>query len=422
MLAACGVGDPAEEEPANGDAETNTPGETASGDVEGEIRAAWWGGDSENESINAVLDAFTDETGVDVLREAQPWDGYWDRLATQTAGGNAPDLIMQAGSQIPDYASRGTLLDLTAVDELDAGAIDEGLQQFGAVGDELYGVVAAANAMGLVANEDLLIEAGVSLPEGEYTWDDLADVANSASDALGDDVWGIHDAGGDLIMFILMVRDDGRQFYNDDGSVNATPEDLSTWFEYWDDLREAGGAPPADVTAEGQGVLPNSPLAQERSAMAFGWTQDYVAYTRVLDADLSLSLPPYNTANPSLWMNAASLWSVSAETENVGAAVEAINYMTNSEDAIGTLGVSLGLPPTQEARAQLAGTLTSSEDAAMEYMDVVAETSTPLNRLWPGGFAELRSLMSDLNEAVAFGSTSIPDAVDEFFDRAAGLE
>lgn len=411
-LAGCGVGSP-DDGAGNGD---------PAGGGSGDIRATWWGGDSENGAINAALDAFTEESGTEIGRETQAWDGYWDRLATQTAGGNAPDLIMQAGSQIPDYAERGTLLDLNTADGLEVDAVDEGLRQFGAVEDELYGVVAASNAIGLVANEDLLAEAGVSLPDGEYTWDDLAQIAATTSDALGDDIWGLQDDGGDLILFIMSVRDDGRQFYADDGSLNATPEDLTAWLEYWENLRQNGAAPPADVTAEGQGDLANTPLAQGRAAMDFGWTQDYVAWTRLIDNDVSINLPPYVAESPSLWMNAASLWSVSSTSADPETAVETINHLINDESAIEALGVSLGMPPSQDARDQLAGTLSDEEQSAMDYMDTVAETSTPLNRLWPAGFAELRTLLTELNEAVAFGSTSIPDAVDQFFTTAAEFE
>ena len=89
-------------------------GSSESGGESGELRVYLvWGSDSANSAINAALEIFTEERDIEVARETQAWDGYWDRLATQTAGGNAPDLIMQAGSQIPDYASRNTLLNLT---------------------------------------------------------------------------------------------------------------------------------------------------------------------------------------------------------------------------------------------------------------------------------------------------------------------
>ena len=397
-------------------------GSSESGGESGELRVTWWGSDSANSAINAALDIFTEERDIEVARETQAWDGYWDRLATQTAGGNAPDLIMQAGSQIPDYASRNTLLNLNDAEGLDVEAVDEGLRQFGAVDDALYGVVAASNAMGLVANEDLLAEAGLSLPEEAYSWEDLAQMATATHEALGEDIWGISDGGGNLIQFIMKIRDDGRQFYADDGSLNATPDDLTAWLEFWDALRENGGAPPADVSAEGQGGHANAPLAQRRCAMDIAWTQDYIAFARLMDNELSINLPPYVAENPSLWMNAASLWSISSTMDNPEPAVELINHFINNEEAIAALGVSLGMPPSQAARQQLAGSLESVDQSAMDYMQKVAETSTPLNRLWPAGFAQLRTLLGDLNEAVAFGSTPIPEAVDQFFTAASEYE
>jgi multiple sugar transport system substrate-binding protein len=356
-------------------------GDHAGGEPDGPIRATWWGGDSENQALGTVLDGFTAGTGIEVRRESQAFDGYWDRLATQTAGGNAPDLIMQAGSQIPDYAGRGTLLDLNTVQGLDVDAVDEGLRRFGAVDDRLYGVVAGANAMGLVTNDTLLQRAGVAVPEGEYRWDQLAQTATALHGALGADVWGISDDGGDLISFILFVRDSGRQFYADDGTLNATRQDLTRWLEYWRALRDSGGAPPADVSAEGQGQLASSPFAHGRTAMDLAWTQDFTSYTRLRDDELSITLPPWTAQHPSLWMNAASLWSISASSPHVDQAVAAINHMTGNPEAIRDLGVALGTPPSQAARDQLRGTLDAPDQATMDYMNRVAETSTPLNRL-----------------------------------------
>lgn len=386
------------------------------------IRAAWWGGDSENGAVNAALDAFTEESGTEIAREPQAWDGYWDRLATQTAGGNAPDFIMQAGSQIPDYAGRGTLMDLNSLESLDVEAVDEGLKEFGQVDTALYGVVAASNAMGLVVNRDLAEEAALEVPEGEYAWEDLAELATKASKSLGDDTWGLQDGGGDLILFILKVRDDGRQFYDDDGMLNATADDLTAWLEYWEELRQNGGVPPADVTAEAQGEMASNPMATGRAAMSFGWTQDFISYTRLIDSPLTLHIPPYVQASPSLWMNAASLWSLSSTSADPETAAEIVNFMINSDAAISALGASLGMPPSQGAREQLAGTLSEAEQMAMDFMDQVAETSTPLNRLWPTGFAELRTLLGDLNEAVAFGETPIDEAVGQFFATADSFE
>lgn len=426
LLSACGVGgspttpgpaDPGTPDAANTSTSAEASETTGGSETEaGSLRATWWGGDSENTALQAVFKAYGEKSGVTVQTEPLAWDGYWDKLATVTASGGAPDLLMQAGSRVPEYANNGALADLGALTALDTSNIDEGLLEFGQVDGKVYGVVAAANAMSIVANEDVLAAAGVTLPDGPYTFEELADTARAVHTALPD-VYGIHDFGGDLINFILWIRMDGTQFYADDGSLNATEDDVRAWFQYWEDLRQEGVAPPADVTAEsgGQGNMPISPIATGRAALASGWTQDYVAYTEATEADLSINLSPYSAEHPTLWMNAASLWSISASSENKEAAAELINYMISDADAVKTLGLSLGLPPSQFARGELSDEMSPGQQAASDYMDLVGETNTPLNRLWPDSFTPLRTKLDELNEAVAFGQMSVDDAAAAFF-------
>lgn len=403
-LAACGVG---------GDG-GGTGGGPATDDP---IRTSWWGVDNQHRALETAIEAFTAAGGPQVSVEPQPWDGYWDKLATQVAGRDLPDVIMQAASQLPTYAERDSLLDLSEVD-LDVSSLDEGIREFGAVGESTYGVVAATNATGFVTNADLLEELGVAAPEGEWTWDDLAVFADEVHAASDGEHWGVQDGSGDMILFILYVRDSDQDFYDDDGSINATPDDLRAWFELWADMRESGAAPPADITAESSGNLPGSPLATGGAASGFAWTQDYVALQSVSASALTISLPPHDTDNPSLWINAASLWSISAWSENPQGAADLIDYLVNDPDAVGTLGATLGIPPTAEGRAQIADSVTEEERPAIEYMDLVADNSRPLNRLWPDGFADSRTLMSQLAEQVAFGQMTIDDAVDAFFADA----
>lgn len=420
VLVSCGTdngdGPAGSSEDPGGGAGTGAP------EAPSELRITWWGGDSENAAINAVLDAYTESTGINVAREPLAWDGYWDRLATTTANQGAPDIVMQAGSQLPTYAGNGALVDLNSVANLNLAFIDEGLQPFGMVGDENFGVVAAANAMGLVANDQLLEEAGVTMPEGAWTWQDFADLARQISAGTPEGVYGTQDFGGDMINFILWVRHDGRDFYNDDGSLNATRDDVAEWFQFWDDLRAEGAAPPADVTAEGSGQgIPMAPLARGVAAMGQAWTQDLVAYFNAADYPYSMHLPPYTDENPTLWMNAASLWSISTSSDHPEASADLINYMISDEQAIELMGMSLGLPPSETSRSQLADEMSHGEQVAAEFMDVVAEHQKPLNRLWPASFAPLRTLMGELNEAIAFGSMSVDEAADQFMQEAESI-
>ncbi|HMI33026.1 MAG TPA: extracellular solute-binding protein, partial [Propionibacteriaceae bacterium] len=59
-----------------------------------ELALAWWGNPTRNKNTEAEIAAFT-AANPNVKISGQPGDfaSYWDKLATQTAGGTAPDII-----------------------------------------------------------------------------------------------------------------------------------------------------------------------------------------------------------------------------------------------------------------------------------------------------------------------------------------
>src|SRR5919199_499987 len=50
---------------------------------------------------------------VRITIQQTPWAGYWNKLATLTAGGSSYDVFWMNGPSFPTYASKGALLDLT---------------------------------------------------------------------------------------------------------------------------------------------------------------------------------------------------------------------------------------------------------------------------------------------------------------------
>ena len=65
------------------------------------------------------------EPDIKVTIENTDWGGYWDKLATMTAGNNSPDVIQMDESYIAAYGARDALLDLgTVKGNLDLSAMD----------------------------------------------------------------------------------------------------------------------------------------------------------------------------------------------------------------------------------------------------------------------------------------------------------
>ena len=93
----------------------SSSGGNAGGAVD--LKFAWWGNELRNKNTQASIDAYV-KANPNVKIAAQPGEfgSYWDKLATQTAGGQAPDIIQMDMNYISEYGTRQALLDLAKVD------------------------------------------------------------------------------------------------------------------------------------------------------------------------------------------------------------------------------------------------------------------------------------------------------------------
>ena len=107
------------------------------------LALAWWGNPTRNKNTQAMIDAYM-KANPDVKISGQPgeFNSYWDKLATQTAGGQAPDIIQMDMLYIAEYGTRGALLDLGSVD---TSKFVEGTVDSGKINGTLVGVNAGIN-------------------------------------------------------------------------------------------------------------------------------------------------------------------------------------------------------------------------------------------------------------------------------------
>jgi len=78
------------------------------GQGETSLALAWWGNPTRNKNTQAQIDAYM-KANPNVKIQPQPGEfaSYWERLATQTAGGTAPDIIQMDMAFISEYGNRG---------------------------------------------------------------------------------------------------------------------------------------------------------------------------------------------------------------------------------------------------------------------------------------------------------------------------
>ena len=91
----------------------------ASADETITLRFSWWGGDARHEATMKVIEQFEElHPNITIEPEYGSSDGYNDKLATQLAGGTAPDIIQIDPAFLPSYAlsEAGYLVDLMTTD------------------------------------------------------------------------------------------------------------------------------------------------------------------------------------------------------------------------------------------------------------------------------------------------------------------
>jgi multiple sugar transport system substrate-binding protein len=396
---------------------------SAAGDTK-TIRMAWWGSTERHKRTQEALTAFGKRfPKIKIGTQFSGWAGYWEKLATQVAGGNPPDVIQMDTSYIGEYARRGTL---RALDDLVPHVL--GLTDFagdvlagGRVDGKLYGVNAGINSMALVVNLTMLERLRLDLPDHTMTWADFATLTERIGRRAGG-VVGCEYAAYDSAALECWLRQRGKALFTAAGALGFAEADLAEWLTYWEDLRKAGGAASAALQATAAGDVQNSLVARRKAAFDFAHSNLLSAYSSALDDRLALRMYPQGPAGskPGQYLKPSQLLSVSAGTAHPNEAATLVDALLTEPEIATILGSERGIPPSTAIRAALRSAAGATERQTYEYIDFLDDKVGPLPPPGPLGAGEvLGKVLSFAAQQVAFGKASLDESVTRFFADAA---
>ena len=203
-LAGCSSGGGAEETTAATTAAAAADTTAAAGDEGGSaeggqepvtIRFSWWGGESRHQATLAAVDAFMEEyPWITVECEYSAWDGWQDKVATQLAGGTAPDLMQINWDWLYHYSGDGSkFVDLNEFSDIISleNWPENNLQAMN-VGGKLQGVPISVTSKLMMFNKTTFEKAGIEIPT---TWDELLAAGKTFQEVLGDEYYPMENAG-----------------------------------------------------------------------------------------------------------------------------------------------------------------------------------------------------------------------------------
>lgn len=394
------------------------------------ITVAWWGEGDQNQRTADALNAYAQSSGITVDPQGTNFNGYWDRLATQVAGGNAPDIFQVFLATMAEYAARGTVepvgnyLD-TVIDTSDWSPAARDSVYFR--GEQFFVPLGLSTQPAIIYNKTLLDSLGIAELNPDWTLAEFSDIGAQVSKALsaqGEQKWGFDDMGGQQTVLEAFVRSKGVNMFTDEGQLGFTKDDLVEWYEFWEKMRADGIAVPVEARQQGgfeatgiiRGVAAFSTAAATKGLQGFqSLSQD----------DLNFNPWPRHSAEservelvtPIEWMV------ISANSDQKDEAAALLNYIVNDPASIAAMGISKGAPVGNTLRKQILESGNLSETETKIYNAV--ETALPYSKprvIYPPGSGPLvgpgTPLIGLLNDQIAFKQIDIPTAVDRFFSEA----
>jgi multiple sugar transport system substrate-binding protein len=419
-VAACGDDEP--EEPTGASAEDTDDGEDAdsgedSSDAEPvEIRFAWWGSDSRHEQTQQIIDAFEAEyPHITVVPDFTDFGSYFDRLATATAAGDAPDVATQEERFMTDYALRDQLLDLNEL-PLDLSSIDPLALGGGQIDGAQYAVATGVNAFTVLADPQAFADAGVDLPDDtSWTWDDFAAVA---AELTADGSFGIQPDGSNEAGFKIYARQNGERLYNADGSLGFEAQTLADWWQILLDLVESGSSPSATELLEVEGP-DTSFVATNQAAMASAyWTNQLGAIADTAGRPLELLRYPGEGDQPGMYFKPAMFYSISSQTEHPEEAALFVDFLLNDIRSIEIMLTDRGLPANLDLREEVKPQLDENAQQVADFMAEIAPDLADPPPPPPNGAGEIPDIMTRLWEELLFDRMTPLEAAEQFITEA----
>lgn len=388
------------------------------------IRFAWWGGQARQKLYDDMIADFEKKhPNIKVEQEFSDFDPYWQKLATQAAGGNAPDVLSMHLTRYMDYANRNQLLpldDYIQSKAIDMSGFDSKIIDIGKVNAKTIMVSIGNSSKGFFFNSDLFKKYNIEPPKFDITWDEFSQKAAELKKAVNkDSFYFIDDQSGITDTFGYFLRQRGKDLYTNDGKLGFTKEDMTAYQQYWDQLRKAGLVPPAALTAEYKGKQqPESMLVKGVTASAFAAGNQMKIFQMYMKDPLDIvRLPSDPKGKPGEDIGGVFL-SISSKSKHPKEAAEFINYWINDADGGKMFKDEMGIIQNKRISEIIQPLRVPADVKVADYQNKITPyVNVPVTP--PAGNADISKLFSTASEAIAFGKKSIEQAVNEFFDESA---
>ncbi|MFG2432330.1 ABC transporter substrate-binding protein [Streptomyces sp. NPDC048590] len=379
------------------------------------IRHSWWGADDRAKKVQQCVDLFEKKhPKIKVKTDFQQYADFWKKFNTQAAGGNPPDVIQNAVTFLRKYEAKNVLLDLKPQADkgnLDLSGFRAGLEKFAEIDGRTLGVPVGSNSMALVIDEKVWDKAGIT-PELGWTWDDW--YAGLQKIQKGQGIAGDAGPHGVMYLYDLILRQNGKAFFTEDGMGFGEAELLPYWTEALARVKSGVYADQKKV----EQIKPASATAKGLSAGEFTWDNFSVRYSAEGRSSYGLAPIPSTDGKKTGQYLGSLMLSGTARTKHPAEVATFISFMTHDPEVGRIMGYDRGVPATTAQFEAYEPTDAPSKAIGAYETEIaeagVLETITP----HPAGADVIEAAFLRIGGDLSLGKTSPKDAVKQFFSEA----
>jgi multiple sugar transport system substrate-binding protein len=346
-------------------------------------------------SFTALMQGFTQQTGIPVQVEAVPWGNVNDKLTTAVASGNGPDLMQVGLSLLPSFESAGALLDLSPYVKDHPGL--QSSTYVGAVASDkinpsgkVLSVPWVSDVRVLFYRSDILGAAGISSPP--TTWTQFHDDATKLAQR-GKGKYGYYIPQWDSALPVEFTWEAGGKVLQN-GKVTFDTPQFRAAADFYISFYRDKLVPTASDFDQTQGFISGTaPMVISGPYLAAG----IKSTAPQLDGKWNVALLPRNQAGTSLF--AGSNMGVWAKSKHVGASLRLLDYLAQANAQLNWFKTTNELPTAKTALAD--PTLTSDPMVKIYTNQLQDAQLLPLVPKWD---KISQAMLDSLNSIVLKGS------------------
>ncbi|WP_285247008.1 ABC transporter substrate-binding protein [Pseudarthrobacter sp. efr-133-R2A-89] len=404
-LAACGNGG-------------SSSGQTGTAEKPVTINYTWWGNDDRAERTRKAIALFESKNpDIKVNGNFTDFAGYWQKRATEAAGGGLPDVMQWDLSYLRDYGQRNQLLDLGTV-KIDTSAFEKSLLPSGQIKGKTYGIPTSTNAFAVYYDPAKLASLGIAEPTGKWTWSEFQAFLKEVGDKGNGTLYGSTDFTGVWWQFNIWLRQKNIQAFTSDGKLGFSKDDLKTWWSLNSKLRGTQAIVPEDRVTQ---LKPKSPFGSNVSAAEVTWDNFMAGYLADSGAK-QLKLVPVPSDDPNnlgLFLKPSMLMVASAKTKFKDAAARFIDFMVNDPEVGQIFKTSRGVPASKTQRDGT--TFDGADKLVVDYEKSIEQYLKDAPEPPIVGFGTLEASFGRIASDLNYGKLTVDGAVDAWFKEAEDL-